>query len=170
MTVQTEGKKWPRQAKIWTNLYKEQVKKAFCYQNLFGPFTVWINCTSDLKTFANSQPSALNLKKKSQSLEQFFLTVGRTILVTKYHFLRFCRLNRTLDLLFSCPKNVVAVLYIVRQKHRFEIFIWTMMVRRGEYTYKNSVTFVISYWTIIHFKETVTISKVSRSQNKIVKQ
>ena len=62
----------------------------------------------------------------------------------------------------------MAVLYIVRQKHRFEIFIWTMMVKRGEHTYKNSVIFVISYWTIMHFKETVTKSKVSRSQNKIV--
>ena len=35
---------------------QEQVKKAFCYQNLFWPFTVWINCSSDLKNFANSQP------------------------------------------------------------------------------------------------------------------
>ena len=70
----------------------------------------------------------------------------------KIYILRSPWLNRTLDLLFSCPKNVVAVLYIVRQKHRFEIFIWTMMVKRGENTYKNSVIFVISYWTIMHFK------------------
>ena len=28
---------------------QEQVKKAFCYQKLFWPFTVWINCSSDLK-------------------------------------------------------------------------------------------------------------------------
>ena len=27
----------------------EQVKKAFCYQNSFWPFNVWINCYSDLK-------------------------------------------------------------------------------------------------------------------------
>ena len=74
----------------------------------------------------------------------------------KIYILRIPWLNRTLDLLFFCPKNVVAVLYIVRQKHRFEIFIWTMMVKRGEYTYKNSVTFVISYRTIMHFKENVT--------------
>jgi len=32
---------------------QEQVKKAFCYQKLFWPFTVWINCSSDLKNFAN---------------------------------------------------------------------------------------------------------------------
>ena len=24
---------------------QEQVKKAFCYQKLFWPFTVWINCS-----------------------------------------------------------------------------------------------------------------------------
>ena len=30
---------------------QEQVKKAFCYQKLFWPFTVWTNCSSDLKFF-----------------------------------------------------------------------------------------------------------------------
>ena len=39
---------------------QEQVKKAFCYQKLFWPFTVRINCSSDLKIFANSRPSASN--------------------------------------------------------------------------------------------------------------
>ena len=53
-----------------TNL-QEQVKKAFCYQKLFWPFTVWINCSSDLKIFANSRPSASNFKSV------FFIT--RTI-------------------------------------------------------------------------------------------
>ena len=58
---------------------QEQVKKAFCYQKLFWPFTVWINCSSDLKSF-------------SQSLEQFFLTVGQNnfgnkiTLVNKFYF------------------------------------------------------------------------------------
>ena len=28
---------------------QEQVQKAFCYQKLFWPFTVWTNCSSDLK-------------------------------------------------------------------------------------------------------------------------
>ena len=45
---------------------QEQVKKAFCYQKLFWPFTVWINCSSDLKIFANSRPSALNFKSFSR--------------------------------------------------------------------------------------------------------
>jgi hypothetical protein len=56
---------------------QEQVKKAFCYQKLFWPFTAWTNCSSDLKIFANSRPSASNFKSFSRSLEQFFLTLGQ---------------------------------------------------------------------------------------------
>ena len=56
---------------------QEQVKKAFCYQRLFGPFTVWINCSNDLKMFEKNQPSASNFKRCSRPLEQFFLTVGQ---------------------------------------------------------------------------------------------
>ena len=56
---------------------QEQVEKAFCYQKLFWPFTVWINCSGDLKIFENSRPSASNFKSFSRSLEQFFLTVGQ---------------------------------------------------------------------------------------------
>ena len=36
-----------------------------------------INCSSDLKNFANSRPSASNFKSFSRSLEQFFVTVGQ---------------------------------------------------------------------------------------------
>ena len=53
------------------NLQK-QVKKAFCHQKLFWPFTVWINCSSDLKNFANSRLSASNFKSFSFSLEHFW--------------------------------------------------------------------------------------------------
>ena len=56
---------------------QEQVKKAFCYRKLFWPFTVWINCSSDLKNLANSRPSASNFKSFPRSQEQFFLTVGQ---------------------------------------------------------------------------------------------
>ena len=44
---------------------------------MFWPFTVWINCSSDLKKFAISQPSFSNFKSFSLSLEQHFLTVGQ---------------------------------------------------------------------------------------------
>ena len=66
---------------------QEQVRKAFCYQKLFWPFTVWINCSSDLKNFANSRPSASNLKSFSLSLDQFFLTVGQNNFGNKIPFL-----------------------------------------------------------------------------------
>ena len=49
---------------------KHSITKLFC------PFIVWIHCSSDLKNFANSQPSASNFKSFSRSLEHFFLTVG----------------------------------------------------------------------------------------------
>ena len=65
---------------------QEQVKKAFCCQKLFWPFTVWINCSSDLKNFANSRPSASNFKSFSQSLKQFFLTVGQNNFGNKIQF------------------------------------------------------------------------------------
>jgi hypothetical protein len=66
---------------------QEQVIKAFCYQKLFWPFTVWINSSSNLKNFANSQPSASNVKSFSRSLEQFFLTVGQNNFGNKIPFL-----------------------------------------------------------------------------------
>ena len=66
---------------------QEQVKKVFCYQKLFWPFTVWINCSSDLKNFANSRPSASNFKSFSRSQEQFLLTVGQNNFGNKIPFL-----------------------------------------------------------------------------------
>ena len=66
---------------------QEQVKKAFCYQKLFWPFTTWINCSSDLKNFA--LPSASNFKSFSRSEEQFFLTVGQNNFGNKIPFLYF---------------------------------------------------------------------------------
>ena len=76
---------------------QDQVKKAFCHQKLFWPFTVWINCSSDLKNFANPRPSASNFKSFSQSLEQFFLTVGQNIFGNKIQFL----LETLCDLAFA---------------------------------------------------------------------
>ena len=40
-------------------------------------FTAWINCSNDLKSFANSWHSASNFKSFSRSIEQFFLIVGQ---------------------------------------------------------------------------------------------
>ena len=59
-----------------------------------------MNCSSDLKHFENSRPSALNFKSFSRSVEQFFLTVGRKYLVTKYHWHL-----RKIDVLFNFTKR-----------------------------------------------------------------
>ena len=37
-----------------TNL-QEQIENAFSNHELFRPFTVWINCSSDLENFVNSK-------------------------------------------------------------------------------------------------------------------
>ena len=55
------------------NLQDEQVKKAFCFQKLFWPFTIRINCLSALKSF-------------SRWLEQIFLTVGQNNFDNKLPF------------------------------------------------------------------------------------
>ena len=73
---------------IWETS-RNKLKKAFCHQKLFRPFTIWINCWSDLKIFANSQPSASNFKQFSRSLEQFFLTVGQNNFRNKIPFISF---------------------------------------------------------------------------------
>ena len=54
---------------------------------MFWPFTVWINCSSDFKKFANSQPAASNFKSFSQSPKQFFLTVGQNNFGNKLPFI-----------------------------------------------------------------------------------
>ena len=73
---------------------QEQVKKAFCYQILFWPFTVRINCCSDLK---NSRPSAWNFKSFSRLLEQFFLTLGQNNFDNKIPiFTKFCHISNNI--------------------------------------------------------------------------
>ena len=78
-----------------SNLFDErnlqgQFKKAFCYQLLFWPFSVWMNGSSDLKNIANSCSSASNFKIFSRSLEQFFLTVGQNNFGNKIPFFGTC--------------------------------------------------------------------------------
>ena len=58
-----------------------------------------MNCSSDLKIFANSQPSASNFKSFSQSLQQFLLTVGQNNFDVKISFLLGCKK------LYYCGKN-----------------------------------------------------------------
>jgi hypothetical protein len=61
---------------------------------LYWPFTVWINCSSDLKKIANSRPSTSNFKSFSHSVELFFLTVSQNNFAKKYRsvwLVQFCR-------------------------------------------------------------------------------
>ena len=62
---------------------QEKVKKHSVTKKLFWLFTVWKNCSSDLKYFVNSRPSASNFKSFSRSQDQFFLTVGQNNSVNK---------------------------------------------------------------------------------------
>ena len=86
----------------------EQVKKTLCYQKLFWPFTVWINCSSDLKMVANSWPSASNFRSFSWSIELFFLTVGQNNFGNKIPFF----VNAQAALKFLC--NLDGHVYVVR--------------------------------------------------------
>ena len=73
---------------------QEEVRKAFCHQKLSWIFTVWVNCSCDLKIFANSRPSALNFKSFSWSIEQFFLAVGKNNFGNKIPFFSIFSLGR----------------------------------------------------------------------------
>ena len=52
-----------------------------------------MNCSSDLKTFANSRPSASNFKTLSRSLVYFFFTIGQNNFGNKIPF-------------WDCPKKI----------------------------------------------------------------
>ena len=59
------------------NLQK-QVKKTFCWQILFWPFIVWINCSKLSQKFRKFSAFSLEFQE--------FFSITRTILITKYHF------------------------------------------------------------------------------------
>jgi hypothetical protein len=101
---------------------QEQVKKAFCYKKLFWPFTVWINCSSDLKHFANSWLSASNFKSFSWSLKQFFLTVGQNNFGNKITFLNISLFHK-------------------ESEQNFPIFSFIFWAMRRLYTYIHSEIF-----------------------------
>ena len=88
-------------SKVYFTSLKFLRPAAFCYQKLFWPFTLWINCSSDLKNFANSRPSASNFKSFSRSLEQFFLTVGQNNFGNKIPLFMLCVLLNWLKLVYG---------------------------------------------------------------------
>ena len=91
-------------------------------------FTVWTNCSSDLKIFANSQPSASNFKKNSRSLEQFFLTVGDTIYFSIFTWykpdsIQFSRFLQTFFVIYSFLKELHTKLGTIHIVFRSAIFL-----------------------------------------------
>ena len=92
------------------------------------PFTVRINCSSNLKIFANSRPSASNFKSFSRSLEQFFLTVGQNNFDNKIPFLKF--LNK-----IEGKSNTLKVTHVAlntlsmngRQVSHNAFFVWIIL-------------------------------------------
>ena len=105
---------------------QEQVKKAFCYQTLFWPFTVWINCSSDLKNFANSRPSASNFKSFSWSLEHFFLTVGQNNFGNKIPLLDWCHWKPSVN--FICVGILCIFSKSIHCPFFFFIFSWHSLI------------------------------------------
>ena len=65
---------------------QEQVKKAFCYQKLFWPFTVWINCSGDLKILG-LQPRNSKIVLYHQNI--FFHSMSEKFCYQNTMFLKF---------------------------------------------------------------------------------
>ena len=97
---------------------------------MFWPFTVWISCSSDLKHFENSWPSALNFKSFSQPLEQFFLAVGRNNFVNKIPFLILKRFVLLYYLRYVCKLRVNAFT-LHCQGNKIVLVLW--MVQKNNY-------------------------------------
>ena len=70
-------------------------KHSFCYQIFFWPFTVWINCSTDLKTFENSRSLNLKFQKFFSVTRTIFLTVGQNNFRNKIPFLHQSSQNMT---------------------------------------------------------------------------
>ena len=142
---------------------QEQVKKAFCCQKLFWPFTVWTNCSSDLKTFANSS--------FSRSLEIFVLTIGQNNFGNKIPFLS--RYNIFFFLItYVIPLALMAVCY-----SRMGWHLWGKRARAalGKDLFRNGRRWMggmAKWWCLIacHFSQDHTmVTKILDFVNKHIK-
>ena len=95
---------------------QNKLKKYTVTKNCLTLLTIWLNCPSDLKNFANSRPSALNFKSFSRSLEQFLLTVGPNnfgnklpfLLMHNSHFEKQNKFKHKRDKNFFCNESIKA--------------------------------------------------------------
>ena len=81
----------------------------------------------------------MNFKRFSRSLEHFFLTVGRTILVTKYHFCFFQKKNTPIDMgLDVTEEEILAVMNFLPEREIYKVLNIESFVTRaaihGSYT------------------------------------
>ena len=88
---------------------------------MFWPFTVLINCSSNLKLFANSQPSASNFKSFSQSLEYFLPTVGRNNFGNKKQFFFYLYKTNFVRALFSVNYSIFALILLLTKRYFREV-------------------------------------------------
>ena len=127
---------------------QEQVKKAFCHHKLFWPFTVWINCPSDLKIYANSRPSASNSKSFSWSKEYLFLTV--------------CQNNFCIKILYPIvPSNPLVTTHTRNKLPAVLIAWWSRNMR--DYISLYLMTLLIFVWCA-----TFSQKKVLKQKGKII--
>ena len=92
---------------------------------MFWPFTVWINCSSDLKNFANSWLSASNFKSFSRPLEQFFFTVGQNNFDNKIPLLKYMYNSRWFIYFLSVSSTPMEI-------------TWYCLLLRMAYSYSNT--------------------------------
>ena len=126
---------------------QEQIKKAICCQKLFWTFTLRINCSSDLKNFANSRPSSLNFKSFSQSLE-LFLTLGQNNFGNKILF-PYIFLFRGFIMKTTATAGRLAsarTLYRRYSNTGWICIIWSLEVLLEARINKYKTTFLCNFW------------------------
>ena len=138
---------------------QEQVKKAFCYQKLFWPFTVWINCSSDFKSFENSRPSSSNFRSFSQCLEQFFLKVGQNNIGKKILFM-------PLSQLFSVCFHAVNYIQFTFRSHYLNDLTWRQIPNSSnwnlcdDYVWWTNFRFCLPFYSKIGIQTKVKHQKI----------
>ena len=146
---------------------QEQVKKAFCYQKLFWPFTVQTNCFSDHKIFAHS---ASNFKSFSRSLEHFFLTVDQNNSGNKIPIVQL----RDYNCVLSClKKNVKILIFHMTRKivpiHAMKQYSTPKNTKRVCFI-NDCIWVLLTFWNCVLFfiKILKNLSKNQWNQNSII--
>ena len=110
---------------------QEQVKKSFCYQKLFPHFTVWINCSSDLKKFSNSRPSASNFYF-------FFIFITTFLTVCQNDFCIIITFLLKLQFLISSGNQMLYGSHRWKWKQYNSTIDWSLLWRRSDAMFESS--------------------------------